>query len=147
MPAFPPSLRDLLEQQRLAVLATVGCTTPYANLIAFAASDDLSRLWFATPRDTRKYANLQADSRVALLVDSRANDSRDFERAVAATVLGQVAELDGESVAAPRERYLACHPHLADFVADPACALFELRVETYVVVRSFQQVEVIRLDS
>lgn len=133
-------LRDVVFGQGLAVLATAGCTTPYANLIAFAAADDLRRLWFATPRATRKYANLRTDSRVALLIDSRANDIRDFDRAVAVTVVGRVAELSGKDADHPRERYLARHPQLADFLASPSCALCEIQVVKYIVVSSFQHV-------
>jgi nitroimidazol reductase NimA-like FMN-containing flavoprotein (pyridoxamine 5'-phosphate oxidase superfamily) len=133
-------LSEVVLSQKLAVLATTGRTTPYANLIAFAASADLDRLWFATPRATRKYANLCADPHVALLIDSRANDIRDFERAVAATAMGQARELPDEELAEPKRVYLAKHPQLADFVASPSCAFFEVRVAKYVVVSSFQQV-------
>jgi len=133
-------LRDVVLGQRLAVLATAGCTTPYANLIAFVAADDLRRLWFVTPRASRKYANLRTDPRVALLIDSRSNDLGDFDRAVAATAVGQVTELSAENAVAPREQYLARHPYLAEFLASPSCALFELRVAKYIVVSAFQDV-------
>jgi len=137
---LPPHLRELLQEQPLAVLATAGCTTPYANLIAFAVTDDLRRLWFATPRRTRKYDNLRADSRVALLIDNRSNSAGDFEHAVAVTVLGETRELPGGEAEMPRSLYLARHPRLAGFLADPDTALFELTVERYLVVSSFQQV-------
>ncbi len=133
-------LRDVVFGQGLAVLATTGCTTPYANLMAFAAAEDLRRLWFATPRATRKYANLRTDSRVALLIDNRANDIRDFDRAVAVTAVGRAVELAGTDADGPREQCLARHPQLADFLASPSCALFELRVAKYIVVSSFQHV-------
>lgn len=137
---FPAHLRDMLHEQPLAVLATAGCTTPYANLIAFAAAGDFRRLWFATPRQTRKYANLRAESHVALLIDNRSNSAGDFEHAVAVTVLGETRELpDGESET-PRSLFLTRHPRLAGFLADPATALFELTVERYLVVSSFQEV-------
>jgi nitroimidazol reductase NimA-like FMN-containing flavoprotein (pyridoxamine 5'-phosphate oxidase superfamily) len=137
---FLCQLSEVVLSQKLAVLATAGCTTPYVNLVAFAASPDLGRLWFATPRATRKYANLRTDSHVALLVDSRANDIRDFDRAVAATAVGRARELPDEDSVEPRAIYLAKHPQLADFVASPSCAFFEVAVGKYVVVSSFQHV-------
>jgi hypothetical protein len=130
----------MLHEQPLAVLATAGCTTPYANLIAFAMAGDFRRLWFATPRQTRKYANLLADSRVALLIDNRSNNTGDFEHAVAVTVLGEARELADGDAALPRSLYLTRHPRLAGFLADPTTALFELTVERYLMVSSFQQV-------
>lgn len=88
-------IRNQLESQNLAVLSTQNHGQPYSNLIAMAASDDLKYLLFATTRATRKYANLMADSRVALLVDNRTNEARDFAEATALTALGKAWELDG----------------------------------------------------
>ena len=78
-------LRTLFDGQRLAVLATHSEGQPYCSLVAFVPSDDLRDLVFATTRATRKFANMQGDERVALLVDSRSNCDEDFHRAVAAT--------------------------------------------------------------
>jgi phosphate:Na+ symporter len=36
--------------------------------------------------------------------------------------------------------YLAKHPMLKDFVQSPSCALLQIRVETYYLVRRFQNV-------
>ena len=80
---------NLLESQRLAVLSTQNHGQPYSNLIAIAATDDLKYLLFATTRATRKYANLMADSRVAVLVDNRQNNPADFTIAAALTALGK----------------------------------------------------------
>jgi len=52
------NLRKLLRSQLLAVLSTQNQGQPYASLVAFASSDDLKSLYFATSRSTRKYANL-----------------------------------------------------------------------------------------
>ena len=68
-------LRKLLRTQSLAVLATQNQGQPYASLVAFASSDDLKSLYFATTRSTRKYANLSGDSRVAMLLDNRIQQS------------------------------------------------------------------------
>ena len=76
-------IRNLLESQQLAVLSTQNHGQPYCNLIAIAATDDLKYLLFATTRATRKYANLMADSRVAVLVDNRQNNPADFAEAAA----------------------------------------------------------------
>jgi hypothetical protein len=76
-------IRELLESQWLAVLSTQDHGQPYCNIIAIAATDDLKNLLFATTRATRKYANLMADPRVAVLVDNRKNDPSDFADAAA----------------------------------------------------------------
>lgn len=136
-----PILRDLLASQRLAVLATHDDDgQPYASLMAFAATDDLKQLLIPTARSTRKYANLVADPRVALLIDSRSNQSADIQRAVAVTVLGEAEEVEE----AERDRlvnlYLSKHPHLEEFVRSPSCALIRVRVARYYLVSKFQEV-------
>lgn len=133
-------VRDLLAAEPLAVLATRGDGGPHASLVAFAATDDLRHLLFATTRATRKFANLQADARVAFLVDNRTNEAADFRDAVAATIRGRAEEVADAEREALLALYLGKHPHLCDFVASPTCAFLKVQVESYYVVTRFQEV-------
>ena len=133
-------IRELLESQQLAALATQAQGAPYASLVAFVASEDLKRLYFATSRSTRKYANLTADPRAALLVDSRSNALSDFHRARAVTAVGRTHEVDDRERDAVIPRYLEKHPHLKTFVHSPTCALLDLTVNTFYLVSTFQKV-------
>ncbi len=63
-------LGELFRSQNLAALSTHHGGQPYASLVAFYATDDLKHIYFATPKTTRKYANLTADGRVAVMVNS-----------------------------------------------------------------------------
>ena len=81
-------IRELFESQKLAVLGTQNEGQPYANLVAFAPSDDLKSLYFVTARATRKYANIEADARVTVLIDNRSNEDADFSQAAAVTATG-----------------------------------------------------------
>ena len=87
-------LANLFSSQPLAVLATQGNGQPYGNLVAFAATEDLKSLLFATARGTRKFANITLEPRVAMVVDSRTNQRVDFKRAVAVTATGIVEEAE-----------------------------------------------------
>jgi nitroimidazol reductase NimA-like FMN-containing flavoprotein (pyridoxamine 5'-phosphate oxidase superfamily) len=137
---FKEDLRKLFSDQYLGVLATQNRGQPYSSLVAFAAAADLDLLLFATTRSTRKYANLSADPRVAMLIDNRSNRVSDIRRSMAATATGECRE------ASPGERdallgiYLAKHPHMKEFVESPSCALIRVEVETYYVVKQFQKV-------
>ena len=133
-------LRELFASQKLAVLGTHQGGQPYGSLVAFAVSPDLKNLFFATTRATRKFANLQADSRVSMVLDNRSNRVIDFRKAVAATALGRAKEVRGEERKRLAKIYLAKHPHLKDFVASPTCALVRIRVEVYYLVWRFQNV-------
>jgi len=138
-------IRELLRSQSLAVLATQNQGQPYANLMAFAAGEDLRHLVFATSRSTRKFANLLADPRVALVVDSRRNRPEDFSEAAAVTILGKAFELAGREREAYLALYLNKHPYLKDFVAQPGCALMKVTVESLILVTRFQEVHQIHL--
>ena len=133
-------LRELFASQKLAVLGTHQGGQPYGSLVAFAVSPDLKNLFFATTRATRKFANLQADSRVSMVLDNRSNRVIDFRKAVAATALGRAKEVRGEERKRLAKIYLAKHPHLKDFIASPTCALVRIRVEVYYLVWRFQNV-------
>jgi len=135
-----PGLRALLSSQPLGVLSTHDRGRPHASLVAFAASKDLREILFATPRTTRKYTYLIEDPRSALLVDNRSNTPADFHHAMAATARGTVEEIGHEDKERFLSPYLARHPHLSDFVRVPSCALMRLRVESYSIVRRFQEV-------
>lgn len=133
-------LKALVESQPLAVLATEGEGLPYTSLVAFAATDDLKSLLFATTRATRKFRNLEGNPRVSLLVDNRSNREEDFHAAMAATAIGTAREGDEGESAEMRERYISRHPHLSDFVGARTCALLHVKVERYYLVRRFQEV-------
>jgi nitroimidazol reductase NimA-like FMN-containing flavoprotein (pyridoxamine 5'-phosphate oxidase superfamily) len=140
-------IRNLLESQRLAVLSTQNHGQPYCNLIAIAATEDLRHLLFATTRATRKYANLMADPRVAVLVDNRRNDPADFAEAAALTALGKAWEVQGVERQHFLEVYLKKHPYLKEFAAGPTCALLRVKVEKYLVVTRFQEVREIYIPA
>ena len=133
-------LKELFDSQRLAVLATHRSGQPYGSLVAFAATDDLKHLLFATTRGTHKYANLSQDGRVAMLVDNRSNQEADFHNAIAATAVGTVEEVEGGEKEGLLECYLVKHPYLKEFVASLTCAFLKVKVETYYVVSRFQEV-------
>lgn len=95
---------------------------------------------FATLRTTRKYANLLAEPRVALLFNDRANEGTDLQDAAAVTVNGAVVEVEGEERARWTERLLARHPALADFLASPGCSLLRVDVASLYLVTRFQNV-------
>jgi nitroimidazol reductase NimA-like FMN-containing flavoprotein (pyridoxamine 5'-phosphate oxidase superfamily) len=133
-------LHELCTCQPLAVLATDSGTGPYASLVAVAVTPDLRQLFFATPRATRKWANLEGNHQVSLLMDNRSNQVTDFSRAAAATILGTAGELNGAERETGMALYLARHPHLAEFTASPSCALFRVQISSIYLVTRFQNV-------
>jgi nitroimidazol reductase NimA-like FMN-containing flavoprotein (pyridoxamine 5'-phosphate oxidase superfamily) len=140
-------LKELLFSQKLAALSTQSGGQPYASLVAFACSEDLRTLCFATPRSTRKFANLSADCRVALLVSSSSNQETDFHEAAAVTIVGSAVEVSAEERQSAMIGYLAKHPYLEDFARSPTCALVRVKVRSYILVKNFQHVMELHIDA
>ena len=139
-------VRNLFATQNLAVLATHNSGQPYASLIAFAGKDDLKEILFATPRTTRKYTNLRADPRVAVLINSSENEPSDFHRAVSITATGIAEDVQNHD----RDLFLQCflvrHPHLKDFIEAPSTAWVRVKVNCYYMVKNFQKVMELRVN-
>ncbi len=135
-----PVLRDLFITQRFAVLATDEHGQPFASLMAFAASEDLRHIVVLTDRATRKFCNLEANPRVALLIDDRENKGSDTQESVAVTAVGEAREIDPTEGVPLLERFLARHPYLADFAASPGCAIIRVKIKSYLLVSRFQKV-------
>ena len=134
------TLNRLLASQQVAVLATHNDGQPYGSLVGFAVSPNLKSLFFATPRTTRKFANIEADARVAMTFDDRTRAESDFYEAVGVTACGRAEEVDKSPRSTNLKRFLARHPHLKEFVMSPNCAFVRVKVDKYVLVRRFQEV-------
>jgi nitroimidazol reductase NimA-like FMN-containing flavoprotein (pyridoxamine 5'-phosphate oxidase superfamily) len=133
-------------KQCLGVLSTQKRNRPYASLVAFAVTDDLKSFVFATPRTTRKYANIMASSRAAMLIDNRSNRASDFRKAMAVTAVGTVRELRKSSRSRLIRLYTDKHSHLKDFIKSPTCAVMCLEAKTLHIVDRFQHVIEFHLD-
>ncbi len=141
------TIKQMLDSQRLAVLATQGEGRPYGSLVAFAATEDIKNLLFATTRVTRKYANLLKNRGVTMVIDTRTNQTADFADAAAVTVLGDVEEIADHHQQELAGIYLDKHPYLREFVESPTTALLRVDVKTYIMVSRFQNVQELHLTS
>ena len=140
-------LAELFRLQNLAALSTHNNGQPYASLVAFYASDDLTHIYFVTPKTTRKFANLTGDNRVAVMVNSSTNQASDFHQAISVTAIGKAKEIIGSDKEHILGQYLAKHPYLEDFVRSPTCALVGVAVASYYLVKNFQNVMELHLES
>lgn len=138
-------LRNLFASERLAVLSTQKEGRPYASLVAFYATESLDRLIFLTPDTTRKFGNLTASPKVALLIHNSRNQAEDIYTAVAVTALGAAAVVRGDARDGLMEAFLERHPNMAAFADEPSTAMISVAVDTYMLVSQFQDVTEIRM--
>jgi nitroimidazol reductase NimA-like FMN-containing flavoprotein (pyridoxamine 5'-phosphate oxidase superfamily) len=128
------TIRNMLNSQKTAVLATIGPGGPHASLMAFAPLKCGRSITFATERDTVKFRNLQADDRAALLLDNRAGKGTDSGETLTITAVGSTR------VATPEERQdlgkkLADRcPQLEHFLRLEKCVFMVQEVEFYRIV-------------
>ena len=104
-------LIEFLRRYKLAVVASRAADgAPQAAVVGFAVSDRLE-LIFDTLESTRKYQNLRADPRIALVVG--------WDHAITAQIEGVVDFPEGAELQRIRECYFVPYPDGRDRLAWP----------------------------
>ncbi|MBP1910201.1 pyridoxamine 5'-phosphate oxidase family protein [Methanolobus bombayensis] len=134
----------LLNNEKLAVLATEKEGQPYTNLIAFATTEDFKKLIFVTPRFTRKYSNILSSHNASIMIDNRSNELSDFKATKVINAMGTIKEVDKDPILS--EIYLSKNKHLHDFFYAPSSALMMMYIEKYIIATNFQNVVEINID-
>jgi uncharacterized protein YhbP (UPF0306 family) len=134
-------IRRLVKDQLYGVLCTQSDGQPYGSMVAFAFTEDLKHVVFGTPKPTKKYQILTACSNVAFVVNNMNRHPNDLMKVEALTATGRASEIT------PTEPAIRCanmlvqrHPYLEAFIFSPSTALFEIEIERFFFVRSFQDV-------
>jgi len=140
----PTAIRDYIEQalysNQLAVLATVSDDQPHASLIAITPFNGLRQLVFATYRNTRKFRNLAANSKVAVLIEGKNQDKSGIQDGFVITAYGAAKELSMETDDDELQAHLLKYPELLSFTHEPDCTLLVVNVENYQVVQGIDNV-------
>lgn len=139
------SLRDriqrLTDEQEYAVLCVQGDGQSYGALVAFAFSEDLRHVVFATPTATRKYRLLSECDHVALVIDNRPDKTDQMMEVEAVTATGRSHLIErGDEFGELAELLLARYPYLKSFVQASTCALFRVDIVRFFHVIRFQEV-------
>jgi general stress protein 26 len=109
-----------LRRYKLAVFASVGAPSgaPQAAVVGFAVSDGLE-IVFDTLESTRKYDNLVADPRVALVIG--------WDDAITAQIEGVADVPDGAELGRLRDVYFGPYPDGRDRLAWPGITIIRVR--------------------
>lgn len=140
LPALPEDVKAMIRIQRFGVLATYGGEYPYTSLISLGFSDDLRRVFFPTSRQTRKYANLQHEARVSILIDNRHEVGKSQPSTYALTLLGTAREAGPTERPACQAGLIDRHPELEGFMSQEQVALVLVAVAKVILVERFQEV-------
>jgi heme iron utilization protein len=147
--AIPERLKALDAQEYFAVLATDDGRQPYTSLVAYALTPDMRKVVFATPKNTRKYANIVLRSaHVALLIDTRSKRKKDLLETEAITIIGAAKPVrKGKTWDKLAEMLLKKHPDLEEFLNSSTTALLVVDIAQCVHVSRFQTVSVLDYTS
>lgn len=134
-------MHHLNKEERYAVLATDAGGQPYTSLIAYALTEDLKGVVFATPKNTSKHKNILKNPCVSVLIDSRFQTGCDYLNTESVTVIGAAYTLrKGRKRTASADLLKNKHPQLRDFLTSPTTAIIHIEVTHYIHVDSFQRI-------
>jgi hypothetical protein len=74
------------------------------------------------------------------MINSSENQESDFHRAMAVTIIGSAAEISGHQRPDIINSYVEKHPYLEDFAKSPTCAVVQIKIKSYFLVKNFQNV-------
>jgi nitroimidazol reductase NimA-like FMN-containing flavoprotein (pyridoxamine 5'-phosphate oxidase superfamily) len=141
------SIKKLGEEQLFAVLATANNNKPYTSLVAFALTEDLKKLVFVTPRDTRKFQYIEKNNFVSFLIDNSSNRFSDVAEASGITLSGVAHVANGEERSELLKIFSLKHPNLKEFSESKNSAVMCVDVKRYDVVERFQNVMVLEIKA
>jgi heme iron utilization protein len=133
-------IEDILQNCRLAVLATEAHGQPHASLIAITPLQGLRQIIFATYRNTRKFKNIVHNDRVAILIQGEHPDSSNQQKGFALTGFGNTQEIGISELEDAMHAHLERHPDLVNFLNSGDLALIRIKIEEYQVVRGIDDV-------
>lgn len=139
------TIKNITSKELFGVFATSVNDVPYTTLIAFVLQDDLKKLFFATPRDTKKFKDLRINEKVSFHVQNSNNSPEDISSAVGITITGKASECLKNKSEEAIISYLLKHPQMEEFIYSLNIAFISVEIEKYNVVEKFQNVTVLKV--
>lgn len=139
-------IKNILNQEDFCVLASASENQCHTSLISFVASEDLSKIVFATPIKTKKYDYIKDNTAVSLLFDTRSKGISNINDLVALNVNGKAKILKGsQDIDLWSKLLIEKHQYLKDFIVANTSALILIEIEKYSYVTSFQKVSELKI--
>jgi hypothetical protein len=110
---------EFIRKRKLAVISSIGPEgEPQSALVGIAVSPEL-QIVFDTVKTSRKYPNLKADSRIAVVIGWEGEQTVQYE--------GLAVEPEGEELARAKQIYFAAWPSGVERQQWPGIAYFLVR--------------------
>lgn len=130
------TMKALLKENDICVLATVSGKAPHCSLMAYTTDEDGTETYMVTHRETAKYKNITENPAVSLLIDTREKHPGTMRPEVKAmTVEGWYERLeDARQTDRIRERLLERHPHLRSFMDHPDAEILRINIRSFLLL-------------
>lgn len=131
-----------MKKQIYGIISTIRNDTPHPTLVSFATTDDLTKIIFFSPKQSRKFINVQFYPNVSFFIDTTTNSPKDIENAITITAYGTLKtgqDLSEEEKEKFSKIYLEKNPQM-DFFITPSVEIMVVEVERYEYVPKFQSI-------
>ena len=127
------AIKALIQNSDLCVLSTVSGGKPHCSLMSYATDVTCRTFYMLTLIGSKKYRNLEGNSAVSLLIDTREEDidhRRKDIRALTVTGVFQPME-DPSEQKRVLQQLLERNPHLKEFAESAEAKVFSVRAKTF----------------
>lgn len=124
-------IKTLALEKDICVLATASEKGPYCSLMAYAVNENAAEFYMTTSRLTKKFANIEKNPYVSILIDSRETIPRTKARAL--TVSGKCETISAHDPKrqAIKKELLIKHPHLKAILEKADSEILCLKADSY----------------
>jgi nitroimidazol reductase NimA-like FMN-containing flavoprotein (pyridoxamine 5'-phosphate oxidase superfamily) len=131
-----PRIREILQTQRLCVLATSWQEEPYCSLMGYLWDQDTGDFYMVTSSESRKFRNLNQNPRVSLLLDTRTTEKpRDGASIRALTVQGKAQLFSGPGIGEEvLKRMQQVHPQLRNLLQNQKVVVVRVRPISFLLL-------------
>ncbi len=128
-------VEKILQENSLCVLCTEANGNPYCSLMTYILMDDLRTLYMISTLKSRKYKNLLANPNVSVLIDTRQKpNTTSTKKIISVTFAGIFQPLKGSESQKVRTNLANNHSELDDFLKDPNCAIFSVKLKSFLLL-------------
>ena len=127
------AIKALIKSKDVCVLSTVSGGEPHCSLMSYVTDVTCREFYMITLTGTKKYRNLEGNSAVSLLIDTREEDVDHRRKDIRAlTVSGVFHKIEDPS---EQERVLRQllekHPHLKEFAESGEAKVFAVQAKAF----------------
>ncbi|GFM38343.1 pyridoxamine 5'-phosphate oxidase family protein [Desulfovibrio psychrotolerans] len=141
-------MKEILHGNDLCVLATTDGCKPHASLMSYFCGPTVADVYMLTRRNTRKHSNIQNNSTISLLVDTRlAHSATPHAGTAALTVEGTATLLPACEHRDLLHAMTARLPHLTGFAQDAETVIIHVQVHLLQLLNGITDMHVIKVDN